>query len=187
MIARGGATLAAVALLLTDARAFAAEPNPTDSTASAAALTAAVDTPPSLEDSGFLDAQFGPRYTIEEVRVTGNRKTKTSLIVAELAVMGLGPGAAVGASDARVEAARYRLLSLGYFLDVQLSVARGSKRGSVVLVVTVEERGTLVINELFLAHSDATFFWGGADVSETNFLGRGINLGAGFVGSTKPI
>jgi outer membrane protein insertion porin family len=184
MLARSGATLAAVALFLAGARAIAAEPN---ATASTAALTAAVDTPPSLEDSGFLDAQFGPRYTIEEVRVTGNRKTKTSLIVGELAVMGLAPGAAVGASDARVEAARYRLLSLGYFLDVQLSVARGSKRGSVVLVVAVEERGTLVINELFLAHSDATFFWGGADVSETNFLGRGINLGGGFVGSTKPI
>jgi len=119
--------------------------------------------------------------------VTGNRKTKTSLIVGELAVMGVAPGAAVGASDARVEAARYRLLSLGYFLDVQLSVTRGSKRGSVVLVVSVEERGTLVINELFLAHSEATLFWGGADVSETNFLGRGINLGAGFVASSKPI
>jgi outer membrane protein insertion porin family len=187
MIARGGASLAAVALLLAGARAAAAEPDATATAAEAAALTAAVDTPPSLDDSGFVDAQFGPRYTIEEVRVTGNRKTKTSLIVGELAVMGLAPGDAVGASDARVEAARYRLLSLGYFLDVQLSVARGSKRGAVVLVVAVEERGTLVINELFLAHSEATLFWGGADVSETNFLGRGINLGAGFVASTKPI
>jgi hypothetical protein len=182
MIARGGASLAAVALLLAGARAPAAEPTP-----SPGALTAAVDTPPSLDDSGFIDAAFGPRYTIEEIRVTGNRKTKTSLIVGELAVMGLEPGAAVGASDARVEAARYRLLSLGYFLDVQLSVARGSKRGSVVLIAAVEERGTLVINELFLATSDATLFWGGADVSETNFLGRGINLGAGFVSSTKPL
>jgi outer membrane protein insertion porin family len=57
----------------------------------------------------------------------------------------------------------------------------------VVLVVDVEERGTLVINELFPATSEATLFWGGADVSEMNFLGRGINLGAGFVVSTKPI
>ncbi|HEY4394629.1 MAG TPA: BamA/TamA family outer membrane protein, partial [Polyangia bacterium] len=180
-------TLAAVALLLAGARASAAEPNAPASAASTAALTAAVDTPPALEDSGFVDARFGPLYTIEEVRVTGNRKTKTSLIVSELAVMGLAPGAAVDASDARVEAARYRLLSLGYFLDVQLSVERGSERGSVVLVVAVEERGTLVVNELFLAHSEATLFWGGADVSETNFLGRGINQGGGFVASTKPI
>jgi outer membrane protein insertion porin family len=183
MIARGGASLAAVALLLAGSPALATEP---DAPTPADTFTA-VDAPPSPDDSRFLDEQFGPRYTIEEIRVTGNRKTKTSLIVGELAVMGLAPGAAVGATDARVEAARYRLLSLGYFLDVQLSVARGSKRGSVVLVVSVEERGTLVINELFLAHSEATLFWGGADVSETNFLGRGVNLGAGFVASTKPI
>ncbi len=102
-------------------------------------------------------------------------------------MLGLAPGATVDASDTRVEAARYRLLSLGYFLDVHLSVTRGSRRGSVVLVVEVEERGTLVINELFPATSEATLFWGGADVSETNFLGRGINLGAGFVASTKPL
>src|SRR6185295_19546093 len=57
---------------------------------------------------------------------------------------------------------------------------------SVVLAVDVEERGTLVINELFPATSAATTFWGGADVSETNFFGRGINLGAGFVASTTP-
>jgi hypothetical protein len=183
MIARGGASFAAVVLLVAGSAALAQEP----SAATPADTFTSVDTPPSAEDSRFLDEQFGPRYTIEEIRVTGNRKTKTSLIVGELAVMGVAPGAAVGASDARVEAARYRLLSLGYFLDVQLSVARGSKRGSVVLVVSVEERGTLVINELFLAHSEATLFWGGADVSETNFLGRGINLGAGFVASTKPI
>jgi outer membrane protein insertion porin family len=184
MIARGGASLAAVALLLVAARASAAEPS---GAPPAGNLTAAVDAAPSPDDAAFLDAQFGPRYVIEEVRVTGNRKTKASLIVGELAVMGLAPGAAVDASDRRVEAARYRLLSLGYFLDVHLSVARGSKRGAVVLVVDVEERGTLVINELFAATSEATLFWGGADISETNFLGRGVNLGAGFVGSTKPL
>ena len=96
-------------------------------------------------------------------------------------------GAAVDASDPRVEAVRYRLLALGYFLDVRLSVTRGASRGGVVLVVEVEERGTIVINELFPSTSAATAFWGGADVSETNFLGRGINLGGGFVASTTPV
>jgi outer membrane protein assembly factor BamA len=135
----------------------------------------------------FSDPRFGPRYVIEGVTVAGNRKTATSLIVGELAVMDLKPGVSLDASDSRVEAARYRLLSLGYFLDVHLSVARGSRRGAVVLVVEVEERGTLVINELFPATSEATLFWGGADVSQMNFLGRGINLGGGFVVSTKPL
>jgi outer membrane protein insertion porin family len=132
----------------------------------------------------FVDPSFGPRYAIESVVVRGNRKTDASLIRAEI---GLGEGDVVGASDPRVEAARYRLLALGYFLDAHLSVARGSRRGGVVLVVEVEERGTIVINELFPSTSAATAFWGGADVSESNFLGRGINLGGGFVASTKPL
>ncbi|HEY6476367.1 MAG TPA: POTRA domain-containing protein, partial [Polyangia bacterium] len=182
MLARAGARLLAVAILTAGARAAIAAPPDTKTD-----VAAGVDTLALADEAAFPNSAFGPRYVIEEVRVTGNRKTKMSLIVGELAVMGLAPGAAVDASDARVEAARYRLLSLGYFLDVQLSVARGSKRGSVVLVVAVEERGTLVINELFPATSEATLFWGGADVSETNFLGRGINLGAGFVASTKPV
>ena len=183
MLARAGARLVAIAILLIGARAAVAG-SPDDADLDDAAVAAS---PAEADAAAFPDARFGPRYVIEEVRVTGNRKTKTSLIVGELAVMGLGPGAAVDASDARVEAARYRLLSLGYFLDVHLSVTRGSKRGAVILVVEVEERGTLVINELFPATSLATLFWGGADLSETNFLGRGINLGAGFVASTKPL
>ena len=135
----------------------------------------------------FPDQRFGPRYVIDEVVVKGNLKTETSIIIAETAALGLVKGAAVDASDPRIEAVRYRLLALGYFLDARLSVTRGANRGGVVLVVDVEERGTLVINELFPSTSAATAFWGGADISETNFLGRGINLGGGFVASTEPV
>jgi outer membrane protein assembly factor BamA len=132
----------------------------------------------------FVDPSFGPRYIIEEIVVRGNRRTKQSLILAEL---GLAPGDSVVASDARVEAARFRLLALGHFVDARLSVERGHRRGGVVLVVDVEERGALVINELYPSTSSATAFWGGADVSDTNFLGRGVNLGGGAVVSTKPV
>ena len=126
---------------------------------------------------------FGPRYHIEQIVVSGNRKTKTALILREI---GLAPGDVVSASDQRVEAARFRLLSLGYFLDARLSLKRGKKRGGAVLLVEVEERGTIVVNELYPSTSAATTFWGGIDVSETNFLGRGINLGGAFVVSTTP-
>ena len=190
MLARAGAGLVAVAILLAGARAAVAAGS-SDSAAGVGASDpgdlAEAAGPSAADAVAFPDPRFGPRYVIEAVRIAGNRKTATSLIVGELAVLGLGPGVSLDASDSRVEAARYRLLSLGYFLDVHLSVARGAKRGSVVLVVDVEERGTLVINELFPATSQATLFWGGADASEMNFLGRGINLGAGFVVSTKPI
>jgi hypothetical protein len=162
--------------LLRASAARADEDPPTGDEAEAAAAAAV----------SFPDQRFGPRYVIEAVQVRGNRKTETSIIVAEAAALGLVKGAAVDASDPRVEAVRYRLLALGYFLDVRLSVTRGTSRGGVVLVVEVEERGTLVINELFPSHSAATAFWGGADLSETNFLGRGINVGGGFVASTTP-
>jgi outer membrane protein insertion porin family len=157
------------------ARADDAAPAPDDVEAAAAAAAA------------FPDQRFGPRYVIDDIVVRGNQKTEKSIIVAEAAALGLVQGTAVDASDPRVEAVRYRLLALGYFLDVRLSVARGATRGGVVLVVEVEERGTIVINELFPSTSAATAFWGGADISETNFLGRGINLGGGFVGSTTPV
>jgi hypothetical protein len=142
--------------------------------------TEAESTPPPE----FTEPSFGPRYVIEAIEVSGNRKTESSLIVR---ATGLRPGDTVDAADPRVEAARLRLLALGYFLDARLSVRRGSRRGSAVLTVEVEERGTIVINELFPSTSAATAFWGGADVAETNFLGRGLSLGAGFVASTRPL
>jgi outer membrane protein insertion porin family len=126
---------------------------------------------------------FGPRYHIEQIVVSGNHKTKTELILREI---GIAPGDVISASDARVEAARFRLLSRGFFLDVRLSLTRGKKRGNAILLVEVEERGTIVVNDLYPSTSAATTFWGGIDVSETNFLGRGVNLGGAFVLSTTP-
>jgi outer membrane protein assembly factor BamA len=163
------------------ARAPATPPAPEEPPSDRALDDDAVAAAPAPE---FVDPTFGPRYVIEEIVVRGNRRTKAAIILAEL---GLAPGDAVVATDARVEAARFRLLALGHFVDARLSVQRGQRRGGVVLVVEVEERGALVINELYPSTSAATAFWGGADVSDTNFLGRGVNLGAGVVASTKPI
>lgn len=191
-----GAKTARGWLVVALAVAFAAGPAAAQTSAAPAiALSLPDEAPPPREDDDdeskaavpapeFVDSAFGPRYVIEEIVVRGNRKTKTPLILAEL---GLAPGDTVVASDPRVDAARFRLLALGHFVDARLSVERGKQRGSAVLLVEVEERGTFVINELYPSTSSATAFWGGADVSDTNFLGRGVNLGAGFVLSTKPI
>jgi len=131
----------------------------------------------------FGNPDFGPRYTIEQVVVRGNRKTAAALIVGEV---GIHAGDVLTASDGRVEAARIHLLSLGFFLDVHLAVQKGSHRGSAILIVDVEERGTIILNALYLGTSDATPFWGGVDVAENNLAGRGISLGGGFVGATRP-
>jgi outer membrane protein insertion porin family len=148
------------------------------------------ETPPPLREDAApepnvpsFEPGFGPRYHIEQIVVSGNHKTKTELILREI---GLQPGDVISASDQRVEAARFRLLSRGFFLDVRLSLMRGKKRGNAILLVEVEERGTIVVNDLYPSTSAATTFWGGIDVSETNFLGRGVNLGGAFVVSTTP-
>ncbi|HXI56935.1 MAG TPA: POTRA domain-containing protein [Polyangia bacterium] len=159
----------------------ASEPDSDDQTSDAPHLAGPAEAEPAAPS--FQNPAFGPRYVIEDVIVRGNRKTKTALILDEIR---LRAGDVVDASDARVEAARYRLLALGYFLDARLSLQRGTRRGGAVLLVEVEERGTIVINDLFLNTSNATLFWGGLDLSGTNFLGRGINLGGGFVASTTP-
>ena len=134
--------------------------------------------PPAPSSDGFT-----PRYTIERIEVRGNRKTRTDLILHEVA---LAPGDTVSADDARVERARLRLLALGYFLDARLSMIKGERRGGAVLVIEVEERGTIILNAVYLGTSEATDVWGGLDVSERNLLGRGLTLGAGFVSSTRP-
>lgn len=133
--------------------------------------------------TGLEEQSDEPRYILEDVVVVGNRKTRTSLILKDL---GLEPGDVVTPADPRVSAARLRLLALGYFLDVQLSLAKGPRRGTAILEVRVEERGTIILNGLFLGTSEATALWGGLDMAETNFLGRGILLSGGFVHSTQP-
>ena len=129
------------------------------------------------------DPSFEPSYTLEGIEVRGNHKTKTALILREV---GLHTGDVVSANDARVGLARLRLLALGFFLDVHLSLVKGAERGHASLVVEVEERGTIILDALYLGTSQATTVWGGLAVTERNLLGRGLSLGGGFVGSTRP-
>jgi outer membrane protein insertion porin family len=129
------------------------------------------------------DPAFEPTYKLEGIEVRGNQKTKTALILREV---GLHTGDVVSANDARVGLARLRLLALGFFLDVHLSLVKGAERGQASLVVEVEERGTIILDALFLGTSQATSVWGGLAATERNLLGRGLSLGGGFVGSTRP-
>jgi outer membrane protein assembly factor BamA len=175
--------LVGAALMTATARTWAAPSSrssppsaPTELPGERAAFEVAAPAPAS-------EAAFGPGYVIESIAVVGNHKTDTALIVREL---GLAAGDVIGASDLRVEAARLRLLSLGFFLDVRLSLTRGVRRGGAVLTVTVEERGTVVLSGLFLGASEATQLWAGLDLTEMNFLGRGLLLEGGFVTSTTP-
>jgi outer membrane protein assembly factor BamA len=124
-----------------------------------------------------------PTYTIESIRIEGNSKTKDKVILGALQV---SPGDRLSVDDPLFELSRYRVLSLGFFSDVRLSLEKGSRRGRVILVVQVVERGTIVLSDLFLGSSKATAVWGGLGLAENNFLGWGVKVHGSFVIGTSP-
>ena len=134
-----------------------------------------------LPARGFA-GEFGPRYFIERIDIRGNDSTDGAIIRGQLLVEA---GETLGADDERVSFSRFRVLALGYFSDVQIHLERGHARGHGVLVVEVVERGTLILNQLFFGTSDAVPSWGGVDVTENNFGGRGVGLGGAFVFAEK--
>jgi hypothetical protein len=119
----------------------------------------------------------GASYILEQIEITGNRRTSDRVILREIAYR---PGEVLDLDDQRIERSRYRLLATGFFSDVRLRLRRGSDRGRVVLVVEVVERWTLIVREVFLGVTDITPY-GGIDVEELNFLGHGISLSGSFV------
>lgn len=122
-------------------------------------------------------------YTLERVEVRGNTRTRDSVVHRYIPFR---PGRVLDAEDPELELVRYRLLGTGFFRDVQLSLEKGHQPGQVVLVVTVIERNTIVVNDVWMGiAADAdnegrarplTAF-AGLDVAETNLFGTGISLG----------
>jgi outer membrane protein assembly factor BamA len=144
------------------------------------------ETAPEVPDR-IPGPRFGQelRYLVGSIEVRGNRRTETSLILGEL---GIALGDVLTPDDPRVPIAELRLRALGYFVSVQLRLERlAGRRGEVMLIVEVEERGTRVLNAIYLGSSQATRIWGGVDVTETNLLGRGLVVGAGVLASSRPL
>ncbi|MCS6797961.1 MAG: BamA/TamA family outer membrane protein [Myxococcota bacterium] len=125
------------------------------------------------------------RYFLERVRVVGNRRTLSAVV---RRFVPLEPGDVLDVDDPSVETIRWRLLGTGWFDDVRLRLARGSRRGWVVLVVEVVERNTLIVRSLAagLAQGQARTSdvdsellpYLGVAVAETNLLGLGMHLAA---------
>jgi outer membrane protein assembly factor BamA len=127
--------------------------------------------------------RIGLRYVLEGIEVRGNATTLSRVV---LRYVPFRVGDPLDVDDPELALTRFRLLGTGFFSDVQLTLRRGSKRGNAVLVVTVRERNTIVVNDLWLGLStDASpngttrplTAYGGIDVSDTNLGGTGITLG----------
>jgi outer membrane protein assembly factor BamA len=134
------------------------------------------------------------RYVVEAVEVQGNTSTMTKVV---LRYVPFKPGDTLDVDDPNLELVRYRLLGTGYFRDVQLALRKGHARGNVVLVVSVVERNTIVINAFDLGVSadvdpstgkarPLTAF-GGIDVSENNLAGTGTMLGGALAVADRQI
>lgn len=138
------------------------------------------------------------KYLLQRVEVVGNHRTRASLI---RSFVPIETGTSFDVADSEIEALRYRLLGTGWYDEVELRLARGSQPGWVVLVIEVEERSTLVFQQLaagvgWTVAGVATSATGGADgpgrapepylglaLAETNLLGTGRTLGAELLAS----
>ncbi len=123
------------------------------------------------------------RYVLEGIAIRGNTSTLARVI---RRLLPFREGDTLDVDDRELPLTRFRLLGTGFFRDVQLSLRRGTKRGSVILQVDVTERNTIVVNDVWLGlATDAEpsgrarplTAYGGIDVSETNVAGTGMALG----------
>lgn len=118
---------------------------------------------------------------VEGIEVVGNTRTARSVILTRLF---LGVGDLV--DESAIEASRIRLLSTGFFRRVEFSLRRGSARGRVLLVVTVEERNTFRIDDLAFGLGPGNYPFVAIGLAETNFLGRGVTAAVtGAIGDER--
>jgi len=139
---------------------------------------AAAADPAAAARFGLPPDPFGPLIVIQDIEVVGNSWTAESHIRRALPVR---PGQMLRAGDKRLRDARFKVLALGYFREVDLRMRKGATRGHVILTVRVVERGTVVLNRMFFGNSLITPWWAGLDLTERNFFGSGVGVGGAFV------
>jgi outer membrane protein insertion porin family len=110
--------------------------------------------------------------TVENVKISGNKKTKTNVIRRELTVK---PGAVYSLRDLQRDYAR--LDRLGIFETIEERTEAGTELGKVGVNWNVKERRTGQVS-VGLGYSAREKLVGRAELSETNFRGRGegVNL-----------
>jgi len=106
---------------------------------------AAVPSMAAETDAAAGKVEAAVRYQLEEVRVRGNRKTLDQVVLRHVPIK---TGEYFSADDERLESMRYRLLVLGLFSEVRVTLRRGSARGQVMLDIAVVERNTIVVRDL---------------------------------------
>lgn len=132
------------------------------------------------------------RYFLERVEVHGNDVTRDYVV---RRFVPIEAGDVLDVDDPAIETIRWRLLGTGWFDEVRLRLRRGAQRGWVILVIEVEERNTLVIQQVALGVSQGVASTGdrstdplpyvGLTVAETNLLGLGMGLSVSALASKR--
>lgn len=143
-------------------------------------------TPGASVSSEVVEAERA--VTIVAVRVRGREQVSSAQIDAMLAAVGVEAGAVVSwPEDPRVDELRARLISTGYFRRVTVGLVPlpgPTPRG--VLTIELDERSSLVVDDVYLASSRLTPFHGGLSLLERNFLGRAVHFGGAWVWGVRP-
>ncbi len=178
------------------APASASPPQPPPATIGTPVTGSESSTPNETEASAPIvraAGSIGLKYTLEGVEVRGNTSTLSRVV---LRYVPFHAGDVLDVEDPELEFTRYRLLGTGYFRDAQLSLRKGSRRGSVILVIDVVERNTIIVNDVWLGIAEDVdtngnarplSSYGGAQVTETNLAGTGIALGGAFAVADQQI
>jgi outer membrane protein insertion porin family len=126
------------------------------------------------------------RYHLDGIEIRGNDRTADRVV---LRYVPFRNGDVLDVDDPELELTRYRLLGTGFFSSVQLSLRKGSERGSAILVVEVVERNTFIVQNLWMGvaadedeegNAEPISAYVGLRAAETNLAGTGIALGAGI-------
>jgi outer membrane protein insertion porin family len=126
-------------------------------------------------DSTTVNVTFifreGDPARIRDIRIVDNLKTYDSVILREMAIY---PGDLF--SSDKLQYSQQRIFQLGYFEDVQPDFRQVNEAGDIDLILKVKERqtGQFMFGMAYSVQTSATGF---VQVAETNFRGKGQNIG----------
>jgi len=133
------------------------------------------------DQHGDINFQFieGQPATIRDIQISGNVKTYDNVILREMRIY---PGDKF--SQVQIERSGRDLMALGFFEDIRPDYRPIDDGGEIDLIMKVQERqtGQFMFGMAYSAQTRATGF---IQVAETNFRGKGQNIGVTWQFGTR--
>jgi len=117
-----------------------------------------------------FEVKEGPEVFIERINISGNVRSAEKILRRELP---MAEGDLF--TSQKLERARQKLVNLGYFESVNATTAPGAQPDRIVINIEVTEKPTGLFS-LGAGFSSVDSFIGTLDLSQRNFLGRGLEV-----------